>query len=181
MARAAARGKLLNISDKAVIDAYLDSTDGEDAGQEPVIALQHVLTHGIKCDDGSLYKVLAYARVDTRNLKESLSALATFGSLYVAAGLPAKLDDDKDDRLELTPRDKWTSKDAARSLGGHAYNVFGNQHNENFAVLWTDDVIEEADWTNYYREEAWVFVDNQERDEKLLAVMYDQLAAIKAA
>lgn len=181
MARAAARGKVLSISDKAVINAYLDSTGGEDSGQQPVNALQHVLTHGIKCDDGSLYKVLAYARVETRDVAECHSALASFGSLYVAAGLPAKLDDDRDDRLELTPSDKWTSRDNVRSLGGHAYNIFGNQHGEEFAVLWTEDVVEEAAWTSYYREEAWVFVDNQEADEKLLTVMYDQLSAIRAA
>jgi hypothetical protein len=171
---AARRGKTLDITDQDVVDAYLTLTNGQDIGAMPINALTYMRNIGIKG-----HKVVAFARVSDRDLYERQSALTTFGSLYVAAGLPAKLDDDRDLRWELTPKEKRTSSDAPRSLGGHAYPVFGFQRGEEFSVPWDQEVIEEADWTDYYREEAWVFVDNQETDQFLLGVMYAQLAAIK--
>lgn len=171
---AARKGRTLNITDVDVIDAYLDSTDGADTGQMPINALHYMHNIGIKG-----HKVLAYARVSDRNLYERQSALATFGALYVAAGLPARLDENRNLRWELTARGKQTANDMPRSLGGHAYPVFGFQNGEEFAVPWDQEVIEEAAWTDYYREETWVFVDTQETDQLLLGVMYAQLAAIK--
>jgi hypothetical protein len=172
---AARKGRVLDITGADVIKAYLETTDGQDIGQMPINALNYMRNIGIKG-----HKVLAFARVSDRDVNERQSALATFGSLYVAAGLPAKLDDDKDLRWELTPKEKRTANDAPRTMGGHAYPVFGFQRNEEFAVPWDQEVIEEAEWTDYYREETWVFVDSQETDQFLLGVMYAQLAAIKA-
>lgn len=171
---AARKGKTLDITDEDVIKAYLESTGGEDNGQMPINALNYMRNIGIKG-----HKVLAFARVGDRDVYERQSALTTFGSLYVAAALPARLDEDRDLRWELTPREKRTRDDEPRTLGGHAYPVFGFQRNEEFTVPWDQEVIEEADWTNYYREETWCFVDNQETDQLLLGVMYAQLAAIK--
>ena len=171
---AARKGRVLDITDEDVIKAYLDSTGGADIGQMPINALNYMRSLGIKG-----HKVLAYARVGDRDLYERQSALATFGSLYVAAGLPARLDEDHDLRWELTAREKRTSSDEPRSLGGHAYPIFGFQNGEEFSVPWDQEVIEEVAWTDYYREETWVFVDNQETDQLLLGVMYAQLAAIK--
>lgn len=171
---AARKGRTLDITDEDVIKAYLDSTGGVDAGQMPINALNYMRSIGIKG-----HKVLAYARVGDRDVYERQSALATFGSLYVAAGLPAKLNDDRDLRWELTPREKRTASDEPRSMGGHAYPIFGFQRGEEFSVPWDQEVIEEANWTDYYREETWVFADNQETDQLLLGVMFAQLAAIK--
>ncbi len=171
---AARKGKTLDITDEDVIKAYLDSTGGADTGQMPINALNYMRAIGIKG-----HKVLAYARVGDHDVYERQSALATFGSLYVAAGLPARLDEDRDLRWELTPKDKRTANDEPRSLGGHAYPIFGFQRGEEFSVPWDQEVIEEAAWTDYYREETWVFVDNQETDQLLLGVMFAQLAAIK--
>jgi hypothetical protein len=179
MNNAARKGRVLNIKREHVIKAYLDSTGGVDSGQMPINALNYCRSIGFKLDDGSTVKVVAYARVGDRDLYERQSAMTTFGSLYVAAGLPAKLDEDRDLRWELTPREKRTASDAPRTMGGHAYPVFGYQRGEEFAVPWDQEVIEEADWTDYYREENWVFVDSQETDQLLLGVMYAQLAAIK--
>jgi len=179
MNNAARKGRVLNISSKHVVKAYLESTDGQDIGQMPINALNYCRNIGFKLDDGSAVKVVAFARVNDRDLNERQSALSTFGSLYVAAGLPAKLDDDRDLRWELTPRDKRTANDAPRTLGGHAYPVFGYQNGEEFPVPWDQEIVEEAAWTDYYREENWVFVDSQETDQFLLGVMYAQLAAIK--
>jgi hypothetical protein len=171
---AARRGQTIDITDEDVIKAYLDSTGGVDTGQMPINALNYMRAIGIKG-----HKVLAYARVGDRDLYERKSALTTFGSLYVAAGLPARLDDDRDMRWELTPQEKRTARDAPRSMGGHAYPVFGFQNGEEFTVPWDQEVVEEAAWTEFYREETWAFVDNQETDQLLLGVMYAQLAAIK--
>ncbi len=162
------------ISDDDVIKAYLDSTGGEDRGQMPINALNYMRNVGING-----YKVAAFARVDTFDVYERQSALSTFGSLYVCAGLPARLDEDRDLRWELTPTELRTRSDEPRSLGGHAYPVFGFQRGEEFAVPWTQEVTEEAAWTDHYREENWVFIDNQETDQLLLGVMYAQLDAIK--
>lgn len=178
MLRAAHRGKPLNVTDQDVITAYLDFNDGQDVGAMPIDVLTWFRNYGIKLSDGTVLKVEHFARC--WSLKECRSALQTFGGLYVAARLPKRLDDDRDNRLELTPVEKRTAADARGSMGGHAYNIFGGQHKEDFAVLWTDDVVEEEDWTNYYREEAWVFIDNQETNETLRKVMFEQLAAIKA-
>lgn len=172
MLRAAHRGQTINITDEDVIKAYLDFNDGKDVGAMPIDVLMWFRNYGIKG-----YKVEAFARC--WNLVECRSALRTFGGLYVAARLPRRLDEDRDNRLELTPVEKRTAADARGSMGGHAYNIFGSQHKEDFSVMWTDDLVEEEDWTNYYREEAWVFIDNQETNETLRKVMYEQLAAIK--
>lgn len=180
MNNAARRGKTLAVEDKHVINAYLDYNDGQDNGGVPVEVLTYMKNVGIKLDDGTHLKVRAFARVDNRDVYEWNSAIQTFGHLYVAAGLPARLDEDRDRRLELTPFEKRDKRDEPRSMGGHAYNIFGFQRREQFAVMWTDDLVEELDWTNYYREEGWVFIDNQETDETLLQVMQEQLAAIKA-
>lgn len=180
MNNARRRGKTLAVEDKHVINAYLDYNDGKDDGGIPVEVLTYMKNVGIRLDDGTHLKVEAFARVDNRDVYEWKSAIQTFGHLYVAAGLPARLDEDRDSRLELTPFDKRDRRDEPRSMGGHAYDIFGFQNREQFAVMWTDDLIEELDWTNYYREEGWVFIDNQETDEFLLQVMRDQLAAIKA-
>lgn len=171
---AARKGRAIDITDEDVIKAYLDSTGGVDTGQMPINALNYMRAIGIKG-----HKVLAYARVGDRDVYEQQSALATFGSLYVAAGLPAALDRDRDLRWELTARDQFTTDDEPRTMGGHAYPIFGFQHGEQFSVPWDQEVIEEASWTDFYREENWVFVDNQETDQLLLGVMYAQLAAIK--
>lgn len=171
---AARKGRTLDITDDDVVKAYLDSTGGADVGQMPINALNYMRSIGIKG-----HKVLAYARVSDRDVYERQSALTTFGSLYVGAGLPARLDDDRDLRWELTPREKRTANDAPRSLGGHAYPIFGFQRGEEFAVPWDQEVVEVSDWTEQYREETWVLVDNQETDQLLLGVMYAQLAAIK--
>lgn len=173
MARAVAQGKTLPITDKDVIDAYLNYTGGVDSGGSPLEVLNYMRVHGING-----YKVLAFARVNS--LREGRSALQTFGSLYVAASLPLRLDEDRDRRLELTPKAQRNEKDVPRSMGGHAYDIFGGQRGEEFAVMWRDDLVEEEDWSLYYREEAWVFIDNTIVDEKLLTLMHDQLAAIKA-
>jgi hypothetical protein len=173
---AARRGKTLDISDQDVVDAYLTLTGGDDVGAMPINALTYMRNIGIKG-----HKVVAFARVNDHDVYERQSALTTFGSLYVAAGLPAKLDEDRDLRWELTPKEQRTSSDAPRSRGGHAYPVFGFQRGEEFSVPWSQEVIEETAWTDYYREETWVFIDNQETDQFLLGVMYAQLTAIKAA
>jgi hypothetical protein len=167
------RGKTLIIPDQHVIDAYLALTGGEDVGAMPINALNYMRNIGI---DG--HKVLAYARVSD-DLFERQSAMKTFGSLYVAAGLPAALDRDRDLRWELTPHDLLTPDDEARSLGGHAYPVFGYQHHEEFAVPWTQEIVEEDAWTDYYREESWVFIDSGETDQEILDVMQAQITAIK--
>jgi hypothetical protein len=171
---AARKGRSLGITDEDVVRAYLDSTGGIDTGQMPINALNYMRNIGIKG-----HKVLAYARVGDSDVFERQSALTTFGALYVAAGLPVRLDEDRDLRWELTPREKRTSRDTVRSLGGHAYPIFGFQQGEEFAVPWDQEVVEESAWTDYYREETWVFADNQETDQLLLGVMYAQLAAIK--
>ena len=170
------RGRTIDIGDQDVIDAYMTLTGGQDVGAMPINALTYMRNIGING-----HKVVAFARVDERSVFERKSAMRTFGSLYVAAGLPAKLDDDRDLRWELTPEPQWTSADKPRTLGGHAYPVFGYQRGEEFAVPWTQEVVEESTWTDFYREEAWVFIDNQETDQVLLGVMYAQLAAIKGS
>lgn len=170
------RGQSINITDQDVINAYLDHTNGQDIGAMPINALTYMRNTGING-----HKVVAFARVSDRDLYERQSALMTFGSLYVAAALPVRLDEDRDLRWELTPREKRTSQDEPRSLGGHAYPIFGYQRGEEFSVPWNQEVVEEADWTDYYREENWVFIDNQETDQFLLGVMYSQLAAIRTA
>lgn len=180
MNNAVRKGRVLNITRKHVIAAYLDSTGGVDTGQQPINALNYCRSIGFKLDNGDVVKVLAYARVGDRDMYERQSALTSIGSLYVAAGLPAALDNDYDRRWELTPKEKRTADDAPRSLGGHAYPVFGFQRGEEFTVPWDHEVIEEAPWTDYYREETWAFVDSQETDQLLLGVMYAQLAAIKS-
>lgn len=168
------RGKTLSIPDEKVVAAYLELTGGEDNGAMPINALNYMRNVGI---DG--HKVLAYARVSDHDLFERQSAMKTFGSLYVAAGLPAALDRDRDLRWELTPHDQLTPDDEPRSLGGHAYSVFGYQHHEEFAVPWTQEIIEEDAWTDFYREENWVFIDNGETDQGILDAMQAQLTAIK--
>lgn len=170
------RGQTINIQAQDVVHAYLEMNDGKDHGAMPINALTYMRNIGING-----HKVLAFARVADHDVNERQSALTTFGSLYVAAGLPIRLDDDRDLRWELTPRSQRTDKDEPRSLGGHAYPVFGFQRGEEFPVPWDQEVIEEADWTSYYRDENWVFIDNQETDQFLLGVMYSQLAAIKEA
>lgn len=179
MNNARRKGRTLNITREHVIRAYLDSTGGADTGQMPINALNYCRHIGFKLDDGSVVKVVAYARVGDSDVYERQSAMTTFGSLYVAADLPAKLDHDRDLRWELTPKEKRTAEDAAGTLGGHAYPVFGYQNGEEFPVPWSQEVIEESAWTDYYRRENWVFVDSQETDQLLLGVMFAQLAAIK--
>lgn len=168
------RGQLFSISDQQVIDAYLDLTSGEDIGAMPINALNYMRNIGING-----HKIVAFARVSDHDLFERQSAIKTFGGLYVAAGLPAKLDEDRDLRWELTPKEARTSADAPRTLGGHAYSVFGYQHHEEFTVPWTQEVVEEDAWTDYYREENWAFVDNGETDQAILDAMLSQLNAIK--
>lgn len=169
------RGRVLPITDKDVVDAYLDMNDGKDVGAMPIDALAYMRNVGVKgC------KVVAFARVDDNDPLEQRSAMKTFSSLYVAAGLPLRLDDDRDRRWELTPINQRTSRDAPRSMGGHAFPEFGYQRDETFAVPWDQEVVIEAAWEGLYMEERWVFIDNQEDDEVLLAAMHEQLAAIKA-
>ena len=127
------------------------------------------------------YKVRTFARVNELDPYEMASALQTFHSMIVTAGLPARLDEDRDERLELTPREQRTRADEPRSMGGHAYNVFGQQRREQFVVLWQDRMVEEFAWTDFYREEAWVFIDNQETDGALIEAMEEQLSILKAA
>ncbi len=174
MARAAAQGKKLDITDQDVIDAYLDYTGGLDTGGSCLEVLNYMRIKGIKG-----YKVLAFVRC--WDLREGRSALQTFGSLYVAASLPKALDDDRDSRLELTPMEKRTARDVPRSMGGHAYDIFGAQNSEEFAVMWADDLIEEASWSSYYRQEAWAFIDNTVVDQRLLSLMQNQIALLKTA
>lgn len=170
------RGKpITDITDDDVIKAYLDLNDGVDKGAMPVNALTYMRNYGIKG-----HKVTHFARVSDRDVYERQSALMTFGSLYVASGLPLALDDDRDLRWELKAKELRGKRDEPRSLGGHAYPVFGYQRGEEFSVPWDQEVIEEADWTDYYRVENWVFIDNGETDQGLIEVMVKQLAAIKA-
>lgn len=176
LANAHRRGRVLDIKDEDVINAYLEMNDGRDVGAQPLNALTYMRNIGIRG-----YKVAAFARVDWSDELERKSALQTFGSLYVAAALPLRLDDDRDGRWELTPPWERTSRDAPRSMGGHAFPVFGYQRGEEFAVPWDAEVVIEDGWADLYMDERWVFIDNQEDDETLLAVMHEQLAAIKNA
>jgi len=180
MNNAAKRGEFLDVQDRHVIKAYLDHTGGKDAGAMPINALNYMRNIGIKLDDGKVIKVDAFARVDNFSTYEWHSAIQTFGHLYVAAGLPAKLDDDRDDVLELSPPEKWTDRDEPASMGNHAYDIFGFQNNEQMAVLWDQDVTELQPWTIRYRREGWVILDNQEPDGYLRDVMMAQLDAIRA-
>lgn len=168
------RKRAFEITDEDVVNAYLDLNNGKDVGAAPIDALTYMRNVGIKG-----HKVAAFARVETKDELERKSALQTFGSLYVAAALPLKLDDDRDHRWELTPINARTDRDAPRSMGGHAFPAFGYQRGVEFAVPWTEDVVIEDPWADLYMEERWVFIDNQEDDEMLLTVMYDQLSAIK--
>ena len=164
-----------DVTAEDVIKAYLDLTDGKDEGAMPLDALTYMRNVGIKG-----HKIAAFARVDTKSELERKSAIQTFGSLYVAAALPLRLDDDRDHRWELTPIDQRTDRDKPRSMGGHAFPEFGYQRGIEFAVPWNEEVVIEDPWADLYMEERWVFIDGQEEDEALLSVMYDQLAAIKA-
>lgn len=170
------RGQPFVVDDADVVNAYLDLTNGEDVGAMPINALNYMRNVGIKG-----HKVLAFARVDDHDVNERQSAMKTFGSLYVAAALPAKLDEDHDLRMELTPKEKRTKNDEPASLGRHAYASFGYQNGEEFTVMWNQENIEEMDWINYYREENWAFIDNGEIDQALLDAMQAQLSAIKAS
>jgi hypothetical protein len=163
-----------DVTAEDVVKAYLEMNDGRDVGAMPIDALTYMRNVGIKG-----HKVVAFARVETKNELERKSALQTFSSQYVAAGLPLRLDDDRDHRWELTPMDQRTDRDAPRSMGGHAFPEFGYQRGVEIAVPWTEEVIVEDPWADLYMEERWVFIDNQEDDEALLAVMHEQLAAIK--
>lgn len=168
------RGQVFDITDQDVISAYLDMTGGRDNGAMPIDALNYMRSIGIKGR-----KITAYARVDDRDLLERKSALQTFGSLYCAAAMPLRLDDDKDMRWELTPIGDRTPKDAPRSMGGHAFPVFGYQRNEEFAVPWTQEIVIEDAWADMYMEERWVFIDDRENDSVLRSAMETQLEAIK--
>lgn len=170
------RGRpITNIVPGDVARAYLDMTGGVDEGAMAVDALTYMRNVGIKG-----YKVRVFARVNELDPYEMASALQTFDDLVVTAGLPARLDEDRDDRLELTPAAERTHGDGPRTLGGHAYNVFGQQRREQFVVLWEDRVVEEAAWTDFYREEAWAFIDNQETDPYLIETMEEQLSILKS-
>lgn len=171
------RGKpITNIEPGDVARAYLDMTGGKDEGAMEVDALTYMRHVGIKG-----YKVRTFVRVNELDPYEMASALQTFKSLIVCAGLPARLDEDRDSRLELTPPHLRTRADEPRSMGGHAYNVFGQQRREQFVVLWEDRVVEEAAWTDFYREEAWAFIDNQETDAYLIETMEEQLDVLKSS
>lgn len=202
MNNAKRRGRPLVVTDDACVKAYLDSTGGRDVGAMPVNSLTYLRDRGVKCTDGTILKITAFARVNERDPYERRSALQTFKHLVVAAGLPARLDEDRDNRWELTPRERRTDADNARSLGGHAYPVFGFERDvpqtvddgtpdsdvdgdrlsdfAEFTVPWDEEVVEEAAWTDYYREEAWVIVDNQETDEFLVDAMMKQLAVLRS-
>lgn len=170
-----ARGRALPITDKDVVDAYLDMNGGKDIGAMPINALTYMRNIGIKgC------KVVGFARVDDNDPLEIRSAMQTFGGMYVAAALPLRLDDDRDRRWELTPLAQRTDRDAPRSMGGHAFPLFGFQRGEEFAVPWDEEIVIEAPWAGLYMEERWVFIDNQETDEVLLAAMHEQLDILKA-
>lgn len=174
------KGKTCALTDQDVVNAYQDFNGELVTGNQPVRALSYWRNQGVKASaTGQVYKIGPYARVDVRDPYEMHSALDTFGFLYVAAGLPAALDDDKDRRLELKPFSERGPKDVPRSGGGHAYDVFGHQNGVEKVVLWDTDMIEEAAWTNYHREEAWVFTDQFTTDEFILQVMHDQISAIK--
>lgn len=168
------RGKPFTISDNDVIRAYLDYTGGVDSGAMLVNVFAYVRNHGI-----GGHKVRVYARCSS-DPYEQRSATQTFGGIVVTAGLPQKLDDDRDDVLELTPFDKRDKRDVPRSMGGHAYNQFAFQKNESGVVLWEDDVTEQADWTGYYREEAWCFIDDAEDDAHLIEAMEQQLDVVRS-
>jgi len=180
MRNAHARGKTLNVRDSDVVSAYLDMNDGKDNGAMLLTALDFMKHEGITLVDGTVLKVTAYARVAVRDITQSHSAMQSFKGLYVAAGLPLALDDDRDHRLELKPAGERTHRDAIHSMGGHAYNAFGHDRDGDKVVLWEDDMVETPPWRSLHREEAWVFVDNQETDKLLLDVMHAQLAALKA-
>lgn len=170
------RNQPFQVSDQDVIAAYLDMTGGRDSGAMPIDALNYMRKIGING-----HKIVAYARVDDRDALEWKSALQSFGALYCAAALPLRLDEDRDLRWELTPIGQRTTKDAPRSMGGHAFPIFGYQRGEAFAVPWTQAVVIEDPWADLYMEERWVFIDNGEQDPELLAVMQQQLEAIKAS
>lgn len=174
-------GKFLDVDRKAVIDAYLSCTDGKDVGYQPIKALSYMRNIGVKDTKGVVHKIKAYARVNTRDFVEMESASASFGGLYVAAGLPAALDNDKDRRLELTPFNQRTQRDEPRSMGGHAYDSFGYDYAGETVVLWDVIMKETSPWTQYYREEAFVIIDEYSEKNDLLGIMQDQLAALKAA
>jgi len=180
MRNAYARGKPLSVRDSDVVNAYLKMNNGKDTGAMLLTALDFMKHEGIVLADGTHLKVLVYARVATRDRVQSHSAMQSFKGLYVAAGLPLALDDDRDERLELKPSAERTHRDAVRSMGGHAYNAFGHDRDGDKVVLWEDDMLETPAWTSHHREEAWVFADNQETDQVLLDVMFEQLAALKA-
>ena len=150
---AASSGKAVEVTEKAVLDAFnhvktVDPTTGEEGANE-LDVLKYWRKEGI---GGHTIGAFAAISVDDRQLLETGAYL--FGGLYIGIELPITAQDQQEWN--------WTGKlqgpAAPGSWGGHAVDVVGYAKDRLTVVTW--GALKEMTWSfwEYYCDEAYCLI-----------------------
>ena len=138
------------LSDKAVVDAYLQYTNGQDQGAVEADLLDHWKKEGLF---GS--KIEAYAPSDHHDFEEIKSIVNTFGFCYIGILVPAPC------QQQFAAHEPWdiTGTSADDQIeGGHCVIIVGYDHDMFYVVTWGEIQAVTKRWFEKYLEETWAII-----------------------
>lgn len=137
----------------SAVTGYDPRDPSSDNGGQMIDAIRYGIEHGI-----GPYKLTKSARVNTHDRAELRAALWAFGSVYVGADLPLRIEDQDQATHWFIPK-TTSERDRQRSLGGHAYPFFGAERGRVKAYPWATGIDEEDTHVEYYSDEGHVIDD----------------------
>lgn len=155
--RCALVGKNCTLTNDDIVAAYSKATgyvkgdSSTDNGGQMKKALKVAMTDGI-----GDYKITGYVRLNTNDMVEMRAGLWFALSVYVGSDLPKRVNEQPTAWYIPTKPDE---RDRARSLGGHAFDMFGADHDGLRGVPWIDEVGISNAWNQFYVDEGYVIID----------------------
>lgn len=138
----------------SAVTGYNPRDPSTDQGGNMLDAIRYGIEHGI-----GPYKFTKQARVNVLDRVELRAAIWGFGSAYVGANLPLRINEQMAGGHWYIPP-HTDEKDRERSLGGHAFAYFGAERGKLAAYPWGVKIDEDDAHAESYCDESYIIMDD---------------------
>jgi hypothetical protein len=148
----AAKNKEVQFTDELCIDTYHKVNNStEDNGTNMLTALKYRNKHGIVDSDGNIYKIGAFAYLNTHNIDEIKAAVYLFGLVDIGFYVPDYCMD------QFAGGRPWVVTGEGENQGGHCVPIVGFDKMFN-TVTWGREQKMDIEFFAKYADEAYAII-----------------------